>query len=405
MSGSVAVQEIDRSTEGARTRASVLAFATDAESEAVLRDLLSPDVAETVDIRRGGVVEAARTLLKTPSPHVLLVDISGSEQPLTALEELSQLVEPDVRVLAIGDRQDVSLYRGLTHGLGVLEYLFKPLSKEMVLRHFGPLIARENPGTRLLRGGRVIAVTGVHGGAGATTIAANLAWFLAEHGRRHTLLLDSDLFGAAASMLLSVKPSPGLRAALENPNWVDDLFIDRTAQLVRERLHVLSGEGKVSEPPTVTDGALAALMELLRRRFKFLVCDAAWPASPIGRDLYDDAHQRVLVTAPTVAGARDLLRYLAVPPPHHLLTPTTAPFVVLNHAGIKGSLSVAQFERAIGRKPDLIIPHLGAVIDAANLGEPAAARNSRYRKSVQELAFNVASVTEGIRRKSFWSRK
>jgi pilus assembly protein CpaE len=405
MSSAVAAQEIDRNAEGARARATVLGFATDAESEAVLRDALTVGVAESVDIRRGDVNDAARMLHKIPSPHVLLVDITGCEQPLTALDELSQLVEPDVRVLAIGDRQDVSLYRGLTHGLGVLEYLFKPLTKEMVVRHFGPLIAQENAGARLLRGGRVISVTGVHGGAGATTIAANLAWYLADQASRHTLLLDSDLFGAAASMLLSVKPSPGLRAALDKPERVDDLFIDRTAQLVGERLHVLSGEGKVSEPPNVTPGALAALMEVLRRRFKFLVCDAAWPASSIGRDLFDVAHHRVLVTQPSVAGARDLLRYLAVPPPHHLLTPASPPFVILNQAGIKGGLNLEQFERAIGRKPDLVIPHLSALLEAANLGEPAASRNARFRKSMQDLAFSAASITQTAKRKSFWSRK
>jgi pilus assembly protein CpaE len=390
--------DVERGPDAGRAaRASVLAFAADAETESVLRDALAAEGAEDVDVRRGNLDDAARALRRTVSPHVLVIDISGSAQPLTALSELSQLVEPDVRVLAIGDREDLSLYRGLTHGLGVLEYLFKPLTRDLVRQHFGPVIDRQPLGARLLRGGRVISVTGVHGGVGATTIAANLAWYLAERAHRHTLLLDGDLYGAAAAMMLSVKPQPGLRVALENPGRVDELFIDRTAQLVGERLHVLSGEGKLAEAPPVASGALPGLMDLLRRRYKFLVCDAPLPASRIGRELFDLAHQRILVTEPTLAGARDLLRYLAIPEPP-LLPAANRPgatLVVLNQAGIKGGLGITQFEQATGRKPDIVIPHIkGALRTAANLGEPAAATVRPFGKAVQKLAFLAGTVAE-----------
>ena len=411
------------------SRPSVLAFATDAETEAVLRDVLMADRGDGVEVRRGGLDEAARALRRTASPHVLVIDISGNAQPLTALRELSQLVEPEVRVLVIGDHQDVSLYRGLTHGMGVLEYLFKPITKELVRQHFVPVIEGQNPGARHLRGGRVLSITGVHGGVGATTIAANLAWYLAECAHRHTLLLDGDLYGGAAAMLLSVKPRPGLRVALENPVRVDDLFIDRTAQVVGERLHVLAGEGRLADTPQVANGALPGLLEILRRRYKFLVCDAAWPASRIGRELFDLANQRILVTEPSVAGARDVLRYLAMAQPSTLpgsampRSPTSGSpssgspssgsgasglaMVVLNHAGMKGGLSLAQFEQATGLKPDLVIPHLnGELRNAANLGEPAAASNRVFRRAMQELALRAGSVSEpnGRGRSRWWRR-
>ena len=408
---SEAATDLERNSDNPRSkRAAVLAFATDAETEAVLRDALAGELSDGADVRRGGLEEAAKTLRRIASPHVLLVDISGSAQPLTALGELSQLVEPDVRVLAIGDREDLSLYRGLTHGLGVLEYLFKPLTKEMVALHFGPVIAKQNPGARLLRGGRVISVTGVHGGVGATTIAANLAWYLAERANRHTLLLDGDLYGGAAAMLLSVKPRPGLRVALENPGRVDDLFIDRTAQAVGERLHVLSGEGRLTDAPPIAPGALTGLLEILRRRYKFLVADAALPGSRIGRELVDLSHQRILITDASVAGARDVLRYLAIPQPAQAGGPAlpSGALIVLNMAGLRGSLGLAQFEQAIGRKPDLVIPDLKGVLrEAANLGEPAAARSRAFSAAMAELAFRAGSVSQAGRptKRRPWSRK
>lgn len=205
------------------------------------------------------------------------------------------------------------------------------------------------------------------------------------------------------------KPRPGLRVALENPARVDDLFIDRTAQPVGERLHVLSGEGRLADTPPVLAGALPSLLEILRRRYKFLVCDAAWPASRIGRGLFDLGHQRVLVTEPSVAGARDVLRYLATPQAAQQspAVPAGATLVVLNQLGIKGRLTLAQFEKATGRKPDLVIPHLkGALRTAADLGEPAAATVRPFRRAIAELAFRAGSVTDAAGSpRSRWRRR
>jgi pilus assembly protein CpaE len=395
--------------ERAGARMGVLAFATDPHTEAVLRDGLGAE--GEVEVRGGDIREVTRALQRGAAPRVLVVDISGVAQPLSALGELSQLVEPDTRVLAIGDREDLALYRGLTRGLGVLEYLFKPLTREMVAAHFVPIITNV-PGAgggRVLRGGRLIAVTGTHGGVGATMIAANLAWVLAEVGRRHTLLLDGDLYGGTAATLLSARPAPGFRAALETPERVDDLFIDRTAQRLGERLHVLAGEGPLSDPPLVAAGAATRLLEALRKRFNVLVCDAPWPSTGIGRELYAAADQRILVTEPSLLGARDLLRYLAAPPGQGSGSGSgsgsaPAPLVVLNHVAGRADLSAAQFRGAVGRAPDLVIPHLrGAPREAANLGEPAAARVPRLRAAMEALALRAASV--GVARRRRWGRR
>ena len=40
----------------------------------------------------------------------------------------------------IGDRTDVNFYRQVTRALGVLEYLYQPLMRDMVARYFGPLL-------------------------------------------------------------------------------------------------------------------------------------------------------------------------------------------------------------------------------------------------------------------------
>ena len=64
-----------------------------------------------------------------PTPEVILVDLSEEEQPINALGELAEVVEPGTIVLAIGAIQNVNFYRTVTKGLGIREYLAKPLQQ------------------------------------------------------------------------------------------------------------------------------------------------------------------------------------------------------------------------------------------------------------------------------------
>ena len=316
------------------------------------------------------------------------------------------MVEPDVRVLVIGERQDAAFYRQLTRGLGVLEYLFKPLTHEMVARHLLPYLRQgTTPRDMHLRGGRVITVTGVRGGVGATTLAANLAWHLGEEARRHTVLFDADLHGGAAALLLGARTTNGLRAALEHPDRVDELFVERTAQPAGERLHVLAAEEKPGEAVLAQPGAAARLIAMLRRRYNFVVVDLPARSAPGSREVLDMAHQRVLVTDPSLAGAREMLRYAAIP---NAPTQSRRAVTVLNRAGQPGLLTEAQVKEALGEAPDLVVPWLPKVVPgAADLGEPACARRGPFRQGMLSLVQEVASIRaegEEVEKKGLFAR-
>ncbi len=372
-------------------RAPLVAFVTDADSDAVLRETLLAELGEGAEVRRGDVIAATKSLKRSSTPQALIVDVTGVEQPLSALEELALVVEPDVRVLVVGERQDAAFYRQLTRGLGVLEYLFKPLTQEMVARHLLPYLRQGGtPRDMHLRGGRVITVTGVRGGVGATTLAANLAWHLGEEARRHTVLFDADLHGGAAALLLGARTTNGLRAALEHPERVDELFVERTAQPSGERLHVLAAEEKPLDAVLAQPGAAARLMAMLRRRYNFVVVDLPARSGPLAREVLDMAHQRILVTDATLAGAREMLRYAAIP---NAPTQSRRALTVLNRAGQPGLLTTAQVKEALGEEPDLVVPWLPKLVPAAaDLGEPAGARRGPFRSALLRLVQDVASI-------------
>lgn len=374
---------------GRPDRATLIAFVSDLDSERMIREGLSDALPGSIDIRRGGIRFAISTLQSMPTPRVLVVDVSDDEQPLTSLADLSEVVEPDVQVLVVGDRKDMNFYRQLIRGMGIVEYLYKPLTREMVARHFGIAFGR-TAAAEAPQGGRFISITGVTGGAGTTTIAVNLAWYLAETAKRHTLLIDPDLHTGTAATMLAARTGPGLRIALETPQRIDELFIERSAQPVGKRLQILAGEEQLVEQPSYTEGAAGRLIQYVRRRYNFIVGDIAFRPSQINREFLDLSQQRVFVMEPTLTSIRDMLRFLALPQGPQQ---SRRAVIVLNHLGQPGCLSRQQVETALAVKVDIVIPYLPRhVTTAANLGEPAITRRGAFQTGIVNLAQEVGSV-------------
>jgi pilus assembly protein CpaE len=372
-------------------RLTVLAFLNDQSTEQVLRDGLGDIVANGMDIRRGSVRTAIAAMAKLQTPEVLIVDISGEDQPLHALGELSDVVEPGVRVLVIGDTDDVDFYRHITRGMGVMEYIFKPVTREAVARHFAPLITRKTIGQDATRGGRVIAIIGARGGVGSTTIAGNLSWYLGVIAKRHTVFLESDLHMGSGALLLGGKTGPGLRMALETPDRIDPLFVERAAQPVAERLHVLASEEKLNEPLQYAKGAARRLIETLRVRYNFIVLDVPFLPMACNRELVEFAHHRVIVMDPSLASVRDTLRLLGLPNgPWQPQSPT----IVLNRQGRPGGLTRKQIEDALKVKIDVVIPDIPKQLnESASFGEPAVASRGPFRQAIIDLSREVGFVS------------
>ena len=371
-------------------RPTFVAFVSDAKSEMVIREALVEALPDGLDVRRGNVHTAIAALRKMPTPNLLLVDVSGEEHPLSVLQDLSEVVEPNVRVLVIGDRQDVNFYRQLTQGLGVIEYLYKPVTRDMVARYFGSHAGQEVSRGEALQGGRVVSITGASGGVGATTIAVGLAWHCANDLHRHTILVDPNVHTGTAALMLHAKTGPGLRTALETPQRLDELFIDRAAQPVTERLAVLAGEESLTDQPVFAAGAAQKLITTLRRRYNFIVIDVPFANQVVNRDLLQLTHQRVLVMEPSLSSVRDTLRLLALP---NGPAQARRAIVVLNRLGQLGMLSRAQVEDALKVKVDVAIPYLPKQLNnAATMGQPASAMKGSFRSGILELAREAASV-------------
>ena len=370
-------------------RKDIVAFVADGETESVLRDGLTDAAPRGVEFHRANVRGAIDLLRETSTPRVLIIDVSGEGRPLTALEELSDVVEPDVQVLLIGEYNDVNFYRHSTRILGVKEYLFKPITRDMVARHFGPIIQNRSHRPETHQGGRVVTITGVRGGVGASTIAANLAWHLGKRAQPSYRPAGCRSPPGQLRPAAECKIRAGLRTALETPQRIDELFIERSSQVVAERLHVLSGEENLLEQVKYEPGAVDRLIKTLRKRYNFIVIDAPFTGMELHHDLLMQGHQRVLVMEPTLVGVRDALRLLALP---NGPLQVHRGLLVLNRLNRPGTLTRQQIEDALKMKVDIAIPDLPKFVEnAASAGEPAA-MNARFYKAITALAAQAAAA-------------
>ena len=371
-------------------RPNLMGFIADADSEAALQSGLAALLPEAPDFRRGTIRTAQALMQKSATPRVLIVDISGEDQPLKALGDLASVVEPDVCVLVIGEHDSTDFYREVTRGLGASDYLAKPLTREKVARHFGDLVMGRAPSSDSVLGGRVLTVTGVRGGAGASTIAANLAWYLGSTLRHHTVLFDPDLYRGTAAFLFNLQAGAGLRTALEYPDRIDSLLAERAAVPAADRMHVLAGEESLGAPLAYAPNAAERLIESLRRRYNFVIADVPYAPVPLHRDLLDLAHQRILVLEPTLASMRDTLRLMSLPAGPHQ---TQGSVLMLNRLGISGGLTRRQIEEGLKTKIDIVIPDMPKPLrQAANLGEPAIETSTVFRRLIGDLARQVAAL-------------
>jgi pilus assembly protein CpaE len=365
---------------GQQGAARVRAFVGDPESEGIIRQALGDLGVEDAVIAAGDVAAATAFLAKQPSPRLLIVDISGARDQLSSILDLAEVCEPGVGVVAIGESNDISLYRQLKHA-GVTEYFFKPLIRDQVTRACNDILTDRFDQPSLFSG-KLIFMLGVRGGVGATTLAANAAWYVADARQRWTMLVDFDLQGGDAALLFDVSSGQALREAFERPDRVDKLFLERGAIHVSDRLNLLASLEPLGSTVEGSEEAVHALLEGLLRRYRLIIADLPPTVAIHLSQALRMPSTCVLVANSTLAAARDMARWR-----EHIGANTRErrTIQVLNHTAAHGGLSDANFARACGQAPDVVIPYDRDLAMNSNLGVRAMQKGALFRLGVTRV--------------------
>lgn len=337
-------------------------YTADEDTAGVIRQALS-DLAPDAIFKSDGLGAALTDLGSRDSPRLLIVDSSGETNPVGRVRELINMCEPSTAVVVISDVNDIRLYRNIRDA-GAVEYFFKPLVTTMVARTCRAILTgKEEDASK--RTGRIVFVVGARGGSGATTIALRTALGLSESPPRPVLLLDLDLRGGDSALQLDVTPSHALHEALTQSERVDDLFLERGLIHVTKRLDLMATLEPIDTPTDFDEAGLLALLDKVSGRYRYILADIpAYRAPTLNRSLHMPS-TLLLVSDGRLASARDVARW------RQWLGPNTAERTlvhILNMSGSPGSLPLADFTRAAGAAPDVIIPYSRTVGISSLLG-------------------------------------
>lgn len=364
-------------------------FVSDEDSAGVIRQSLGDIGLKNAAFTSGNVTTAMAAMARGSSPRLLIVDISQIDDPGARIAELAQVCEPGTAVVVIGTDNDIGLYRGLK-AAGVAEYFFKPLVRNLVTRVCDAVLnGSVTPPAATT--GRLVFLLGVRAGVGATTIAVGTAWHLAKIHKRWVMLLDLDLCNGDAALQFDTVPSHALAEAIAHPDRVDELFLERAANHVAPRLDLLASLEAFANPVDIEESALLSLLENLLRRYRFVFVDVpATLALKLDRVLHLPS-LCILISNGSLVGARDVGRW------YEKIGPNTAErstIHILNQNGAVGSLPEAEFVRAVGKAPDIIIPYHRDIAMASTLGIEGIRNCAVLERALSPLLSQLAGDTE-----------
>jgi pilus assembly protein CpaE len=384
------------------------AFITDDETCAAVARAANDIGLGEVPIIQGAIADAVKQLAKASTPRLLLVDLTGSADPLSDLAALAEVCDEGTQVVTIGDVNDIGLYRQLV-GVGVNDYLVKPLSPEAL----GPALTRveEKPqddpqgagmGATM---GKLISVIGARGGVGATSVAVNTAWSIAHEHRKRVALVDLDIFFGNCGLTLDLESGRGFREALENPSRIDGLFIERAMVRESDNLYVLTAEESLEKSLSFNTSAVELLLDHLRRDFQYVILDLPRFGARTQLSVLAPPSSVILVSDPSLSGMRDTLRLANLFKQSGNKTDLS---VTLNRVGANktAELSKADFERGAEVKVSHSIPFDSKVFaECVSTGKPLlkAGPRSKAAAAVREICLGqCGAAAKDTKKLPFW---
>lgn len=373
--------------EASVPRIAIHAFGVRAETLGIIEAAAADRrmVRATVTTRQGGLEAAVDYYQNQPTPSLVLVETQDSAQRMLALlDGLAQVCDPGTKVVVIGQTNDIALYRELMRR-GVSEYLAQPQSPLQVIRAVTALYA--DPAAPFV--GRQVAFVGAKGGVGASTLAHNFAWSMAERVQAATVIVDLDLPFGTAGLDFNQDPLQGVIDALSQPDRLDPVLMDRMMVRCGDRLSLLAAPATLEQDYEIPADAFEEVTQKMRGAAPFVVLDLPHAWASWTRKVLIGSDDLVIVATPDLASLRnaknivDLVRQAR---------PNDAPpRLVLNQVGVVGrpEIPVKDFGEALGVTPSLVLPFDAKLFgQAANNGQMIAevAPKSKAAEGVDHLA-------------------
>ena len=261
----------------------------------------------------------------------------------------------------------------------VRDFLRQPLSATELRAVLDRLFSRPSAAVQVERG-RVVSFLSNKGGVGKSTLAVNIACGLALRHPEEVLLVDASLQGGTCAMMLDLKATTSIVDAIHERDRLDQTLLRHLTLKHASGLRLLAAPADALEGAEVDDEAIARIVNLARRTFKYVIVDTFPMLDSILITILDVADVAFVVvqgTAPAVAGIARLLPVL-----EGLGLPVSRQRLVLNYnyKPFLGNLRPSDIGDRLQRTLDYVVPYEKRVLSSMNTGSPSILHANRWQR-------------------------
>lgn len=250
--------------------------------------------------------------------------------------------------------------------------------------------------------GVVLAIHGLAGGVGATTLAINLAWELVNIEKKNppsVCLLDFDLQFGSVSTYLDLPRREAVYELLSDTESADEESFNAAMISFNEKLQVLTAPSDMLPLDLVSDEDIRRIVAMARAKFDYVVIDMPKTVVLWTETVLQAAHVYFAPVELDMRSAQNTLRMIRALKSEEL--PVDRLRYVLNRApkftDLSGKGRVKRMAESLDISIDLQMPDGGKqVVQAGDHGLPLAesAPKSPLRKEIAKLAKSVHEINQ-----------
>jgi len=327
-------------------------------------------------------------------PDIGLVAIDANpEKGLDLVASLSES-SPECAVLVASSSTDGSLILQAMRA-GAKEFLTLPVRIEDLLSALGRISDRRfgRGDNSKPRGSQIIAVAGVAGGVGTTSIAVNLGCAMAQKTTLSVGLVDLDLCLGDADVQLDTIPDYTLVDVAQNVSRLDFTLLKRSMTKHSSGLFLLPRPAQLEDVSLITPDGMRRVVGLLKASFSHLLLDLSKAYSQIDMIALEMASTILLVTQLDLPCLRNIVRLMASFKEMDNIVDKIK--VVVNRAGLEnGQITIKKAQETIGREIFWQLPNdYRTMIEVRNNGVPLIeqAPKAAITHSIMALAEAITS--------------
>ncbi|WP_230427426.1 AAA family ATPase [Collimonas humicola] len=279
---------------------------------------------------------------------------------------------------------------------GVREVLPSPVTPAALEAAVGR-IAAKRIGGRVKAPGRILAFMPCKGGSGATFLATNLGWQLAE--TKSVLLIDLNLqFGEALSFVHDGDPASTVADVARDISRLDATFLAASTVRVAPNYSILAAPEDPAQAMELKPEHIDAILNLAVTQYDFILLDAGRNLDTLTIKALDRADRIFPVLQAGLPYLRNAKKLLAIF--RSLGYPANKVELIVNRFEKSGEIGVDRIRNSLGAVTLHTVPNsYKEVNDSINHGDPMieTARSNAVTKNLAAFALSLSPREEESR--------